>query len=342
MSTLEIKFSNLYKIDVENQTVTLEQFQENDNLNLYVMDLLQKVTDEIGDREYKFQEGARTIQGALTKIINEEEIEDACQLIAKRLLQEETTAQERYGHLHDIQKGMLIISHVKMTGVESKIIISKADYNTFLEEMSGEIKSGLPLKKKIFKSFIANLTNGVISKIVTYDVNAKVSKYWWQEFLELSVVVKDEENTIRAFNAIEKSILEPLKKKSKSDYLHLWNATVAYFRGEGEFLLSHYRDNVLGVYVPYKSDVKIEDLKKKCNELPGKFEFDHRFEKTPNAVNKRFKKTIELSNAIDLVIKHDIANLSGTFKPKIEGGRKYIMIRSDEGYEYAQKQQEIE
>lgn len=339
---MDVNFSKLYKIDVENNSVSLEQFHENDNLNLYVMDLLQKVTDEIGDREYKFQEGARTIQGALTKIIKEEEIDDACQLIAKRLLQEETTAQERYGHLHDIQKGMLIISYVKMTEIESKIIISKADYNTFLEEISGDIKSGLPLKKKIFKSFIANVANGLISKIVTYDVNAKVSKYWWKEFLELSVVVKDEENTIRAFNAIEKSVLEPLKKKSKSDYLHLWNATVAYFRGEGEFLLSHYRDSILGVYAPYDEDVKIEELKKKCNELPAKFEFDHRFEKTPKSVNKRFKKTIELSNAIDLVIKHDIANLSSTFKPKIEGGRKYIMIWSEEGYEYAQKQQEME
>lgn len=336
---MNIIFSKLYKIDVENNLVTLEQFQQSDNLDHYVMELINRVTEEIGDRSYNFENGAMTIKNSLNQIISENDIDVICFQIAQRLLQKEIQAQERYGHLHDIQKGMLIISYVKMTETEFKIIISKADYNTFLEEITGEIKSGLPIKKKIFKSFIANVSNNEISKMVTYDVNAKVAQYWWKEFLELKVVVNDEENTIRAFNAIESTILEPIKRQSKSDYLHLWNATIAYFRGEGEFSLNHYRDNVLGTYIPYEGNINIEQLKEKCNELPANFEFDHRFEKTPTAVNKRFKKTIELSNAIDLIIKHDIANLSSTFKPKEEGGRKYIMIRSDEGYEYALKQQ---
>lgn len=49
---------------------------------------------------------------------------------------------------------------------------------------------------------------------------------------------------------------------------------------------------------------------------------------------------INLSGEIDLVLKHDIANIASTILPKEEGGRKYIMIRSEEGYEYAFRQQQ--
>lgn len=300
---MNVIFNRLYKVDVETNTVTPEEFAENDNLDSYVMEIVSKVSEEIGDREYKFQSGAITIKSALENIIDNFDVERQCTLISNRLLMAEMEAQRKYGHLRDIQKGMLILSHVKMTDTEFKIIISKADYNTFLEEMTGQIKSGLPLKKKIFKSFIANISQGKISKIVTFDVNATVAQYWWKEFLELDSVVKDEENTIRAFNAIETKILNSIKKKSKSDYLHLWNATIAYFRGEGEFQLNHYRDNILGSYVPYSGEIEIADYVIKCNELPSQFNFDNRFIKISSAVNKRFKNVIKLSNEIDLVIK---------------------------------------
>lgn len=320
----------------------LQQFSQNENLNNYIIELLQNVSDSEGDREYSFEENSLTMKNYLQQLINEEDRDGTSNLIANRLLQEETKAQERINHLDkQIQKGILIISYVQMSETESKIILSKADYNEFIEEVSGELTSGLPTKKKIFKSFIANVTisddKGEMGKLVTYDSNTTKAAYWYKEFLELVEIRDDEKNTLTAYNAIKKDILTPLRKKHKSDYLCLWNATIAYFRGEGEFDLAHYRDNIVGNYQPMDSNLNLDDVKTKIGKLPTKYKFDSKFTKKPDAVKDQFKNIIKLSNEIDLVIKHDVANPKKTFVPyKDDEGNKYIAILSPEGFEYAQ------
>lgn len=342
---MRIIYHCFYKVDITTQEVQLQQFDEDGNVNNYIMELLQNVSDSEGDREYLFEENSLTMKTYLNRIINDEDRGTTSENIANRLLQEENKAQQRIAHLQkQIQKGILIISYVEMTDTEHKIILSKADYNEFIEEMTGNIKSGLPTKKKIFKSFIANVTitdeEKEITKLVTYDSNATKAAYWSKEFLELVEIRDDEKNTLAAYNAIKKDIIEPLKKKHKSDYLCLWNATVAYFRGEGDFHLVHYRDNIIGNYLPMDTTLKLDDVKTKIDKLPSKYKFDSVFTKKPNVVKEKFKNTIKLSSEIDLVIKHDVANPKKMFVPYIDDeGKKYIAIQSEEGYQYAQNQQ---
>ncbi len=341
---MEIIYHRLFKVDIATQEVTLQEFAENNNVDKYVMDLLSSVSDNEGDREYLFEENSLTIKTYLTKIINGEDRDSTSELIAKRLLQEENKAQERIGHMNKhIQKGILIISYVQMTDTENKLILSKADYNEFIEEVTGNLKSGLPTKKKIFKAFIANVTDTAagndISKLVTFDSNSTKASYWTKEFLELEEIRDDEKNTLTAYNAIKKDVLEPMRKKHKADYLCLWNATVAYFRGEGEFDLFHYRDNIIGNYQPTDSTLILNDVKDKINKLPAKYKFDSKFTKKPKVVRDKFKNTIALTTEIDLIIKHDVANPKRTFVPFIHDGNEYIGIQSSEGYQYAQKQQ---
>lgn len=341
---MEIIYHQLYKVDITTQEVSLQEFAENDNVNHYIMELLENVSDREGDREYLFEENSLTMKTYLDRIINDENRDSTSESIANRLLQEENKAQQGIAHLKkQIQKGILIISYVKMTESEFKIILSKADYNEFIEEITGNLKSGLPTKKKIFKSFIANITindeESEITKLVTYDSNTKKAAYWSKEFLELVEIRDDEKNTIVAYHSINKDIIEPLRKKHKADYLCLWNATVAYFRGEGDFDLAHYRDNIVGNYQPIDDTLKLDDIKSKINKLPAKYKFDSSFTKRPNVVKVKFKNTIKLSNEIDLVIKHDVANPKKTFVPyKDEEGNEYIGILSPEGFKYAQNQ----
>ena len=341
---MEIIYHSLYKVDITTQEVELQQFDENENVNNYIIELLQNVSDSEGDREYLFEENSLTMKTYLYRIINDEDRNNTSKNIANRLLQEENKAQQKIQHLHKhIQKGILIISYVKMTDTEYKMILSKADYNEFIEEVTGNLKSGLPTKKKIFKSFIANVTitdeESEITKLVTYDSNSTKAAYWSKEFLELIEIRDDEKNTLTAYNAIKKDILEPLRKKHKADYLCLWNATVAYFRGEGEFDLTHYRDNIIGNYQPMDNTLKLTTVKTKIDNLPTKYKFDHSFTKKPNVVKDKFKNTIKLSSEIDLVIKHDVANPKKTFVPyKDDEGNEYIAILSPEGFEYAQNQ----
>lgn len=342
---MEIIYHRLYKVDITTQEVSLQEFAENDNVNNYVKDLLQNVSNNDGEREYLFEESSLTMKTYLNNIINDEERDSTSEMIAKRLLQEEIKAQKRIEHLNKhIQKGILIISYVQMTDTENKIILSKADYNEFIEEITGNLKSGLPTKKKIFKAFIANVTisdeDNEITRLITYDSNTTKAAYWSKEFLELQEIRDDEKNTLTAYNAIKKDIIEPLRKKHKADYLCLWNATVAYFRGEGDFDLLHYRDSIIGNYQPMDNTLKLDDVKTKIDKLPPKYKFDSSFIKRPNVVKDKFKNTIKLSNEIDLVIKHDVANPKKTFVPfKDDEGNEYIGILSLEGFQYAQNQQ---
>lgn len=345
---MELIYHCLYKVDIAAQDVELQQFDENENVNNYIMALLQSVSDSEGDREYLFEENSLTMKTYLGRIIDDEDRDKTSESIANRLLQEETQAQQKIAHLNKhIQKGILIISYIQMTEIEYKIIISKADYNEFIEEVTGNLRSGLPTQKKIFKSFIANVTVGEgdseITKLVTYDSNTTKAVYWSKGFLELIEIRDDEKNTLTAYNAIKKDIIEPLRKKHKADYLCLWNATVAYFRGEGDFDLVHYRDNIVGNYQSMDNTLKLDNVKTKIDKLPAKYKFDSKFTKKPNVVKDKFKNTIKLSNEIDLVIKHDVANPKKTFIPYQDNeGNEYIGILSPEGFKYAQNHHDNE
>jgi hypothetical protein len=342
---MELLFNFLYKINIADQNVSREDFGEvnNDNINLYIMNLLNNIAENDGDREYEFERTALTMKTLIQKIIDNREVEDTGENIAERLLTIETNAQEQIRHLgREIQKGILIISYIQMTEDEKKIIISKVDYTEFIEEVSGSIKNGLPTKKKIFKSFVANISteNGqnVINKLVTYDSNSSKATYWWKTFLELKEIRNDEVNSKNAYNAIKTKVLLPICKKHKSDYLCLWNATVAYFRTDGNFNINHYKDEIIGNYHPHDPELNIDKLKTKISELPQKNNFDCTFAKKPEVIKDKFKNNIKLTNELDLVIKYDIQDLERTIQAHLDDeNNKYIMIRSDTGYDYAKR-----
>lgn len=346
---MEPIFNHLYKVDINKNAAEKSEFQESEALKNYVMNVLEKVTSSVGDREYQFQPESITMKTWLNNIIvqQEEEIENTCLSIANRLLIMEANTQEKIEHLRkEIQKGMLIISFVNMNlseRTEKKIIISKADYAEFIEETSGNLKTGLATKKKIYKAFVANISlvegEECITKISTYDTNTTMATYWWKEFLELEVVRKNDINTKKAFDAIEKEILNPLQRDYKQDYLHLWNLTLGYFRLEGEFSIDHYRDEIVGHYQPFDTSLSVSDLQAKCNDLPSKGNFDRRFDKDIKGIKgKKLKKTLPLTNEIDLVIKDSIANMQEVLQGYINAAEeKFLMIKSDKGYEYAEK-----
>lgn len=331
----------LYKVDIRTESVEKKEFHDSQHLKDYVMNVIHKVTDSVGDREYQFKDTAITMKTWLNEIISQAATEETHEAIAKRLMAEETSTQEKIEHLgKEIQKGMLIISYARMTASEKKIIISKADYDEFIEETTGELKTGLATKKKIYKAFVANVSlvdgEDKITKLTTYDTNTTMAKYWWEDFLELEVVRKNDINTKNAFEAIEHEILNPLQNHHKQDYLHLWNLTLGYFRAEGEFNIDHYRDEIIGRYQPFDEGVSVADLQAKCEELPQKRNFDRRFEKDLKGIKgKKLKKTLILTNEIALIIKDTIPNLQETLQAyKTPEGEKFLMIKSDSGYEY--------
>lgn len=336
---METEYLRLIKIDHDNNCVEVENIDEQENVRDYVMAIIELISENAGDREYRFKAEEITMKTYLDNLVMNDNRDEQSIAIANRLLSKENQAQERYSRITEIQKGILLIGFCKMTNIEYKVVICKADYTEFIEEATGQKKNGLPTKKKIFKSFCGNVTmNGGVhtfGKLVTFDVNSNQAKYWYSDFLDLDVCLDDTENTKKAFKYIQAKIIDPLQKEHPYEHLRLWNMTVGYMRSEGEFSIGHYADNILGTYQP-EDGLDMAPLVRKAKELPSKYGFDNRFNKVPTAIKSRFKQEYKLTDDIKLTLTNHIQNLSSTIKAyKDPEDNKYIMIKSEEGYRIA-------
>lgn len=336
---METEYLRLIKIDHDNNCVEVENIDEQENVRDYVMAIIEQISENAGDREYRFKAEEITMKTYLDSLVMNDNRDEQSIAIANRLLTKENQAQERYSRITEIQKGILLIGFCKMTDIEYKVVICKADYTEFIEEATGQKKNGLPTKKKIFKSFCGNVTmNGGVhtfGKLVTFDVNSNQAKYWYSDFLDLYVCLDDTENTKKAFSYINSKILDPLRSNHPHEHLRLWNMTVGYMRSEGEFSIDHYADNILGTYQP-EDGLDMAPLVRKAKELPSKYGFDNRFNKVPTAIKRRFMQEYKLTDDIKLTLTNHIQNLSSTIKAyKDPEDNKYIMIKSEEGYRIA-------
>ena len=336
---METEYLRLIKIDHDNNCVEVENIDEQENVRDYVMAIIEQISENAGDREYRFNAEEITMKTHLDNLVLNKNRDEQSITIANRLLSKENQAQERYSRITEIQKGILLIGFCKMTDIEYKVVICKADYTEFIEEATGQKRNGLPTKKKIFKSFCGNVTMNAgvhtFGKLVTYDVNSNQAKYWYSDFLDLEVCLDDTENTKKAFNYIIARIIDPLQKEHPHEHLRLWNMTVGYMRSDGEFSIDHYADNILGTYRP-EDGLDMAPLVRKAKELPSKYGFDNRFNKVPNAIKSRFKQEYKLTDDIKLTLTNHIQNLGNTIKAyKDPEDNKYIMIKSEEGYRIA-------
>ena len=336
---METEYLRLIKIDHDNNCVEVENIDEQENVRDYVMAIIEQISENAGDREYRFKAEEITMKTYLDRFVMNDNRDEQSIAIANRLLTKENQAQERYSRITEIQKGILLIGFCKMTNIEYKVVICKADYTEFIEEATGQKKNGLPTKKKIFKSFCGNVTmNGGVhtfGKLVTFDVNSNQAKYWYSDFLDLDVCLDDTENTKKAFSYINSKILDPLRSNHPHEHLRLWNMTVGYMRSEGEFSIDYYADNILGTYQP-EDGLDMAPLVRKAKELPSKYGFDNRFNKVPTAIKRRFMQEYKLTDDIKLTLTNHIQNLSSTIKAyKDPEDNKYIMIKSEEGYRIA-------
>lgn len=338
---MNVEYLKLIKIDHDNNCVTVENVDDKDNVRDYVMSIIEQISNNAGEREYEFKENELTMKTLLEKVIENKDRDAQSIAIANRLLAKENEAEQKFRQITEIQRGILLIAYCKMTEEEYKIVICKADYTEFIEEATGQRKNGLPTKKKIFKSFCANVSKNagvyIIGKKVTFDVNSNQAKYWYDGFLDLKARLDDAENTKRAFKYIKSKILDPLREEHPHEHLRLWNITVGYMRSDGEFSIDYYADTILGKYNP-EDGLDMQQIVLKVKQLPEKWEFDNRFIKVPNEIKSKIRQEYNLTRDIKLSISEHIPNLENTILAYKDGEEnKYIMIRSDFGYNLANK-----
>ncbi|MEJ2901643.1 hypothetical protein WAE58_04380 [Pedobacter panaciterrae] len=331
---LELIKTSIFKIDLAGNQISETRLVVDDaDFYNYIRGSINEVSLSTGGRKFKVRSASTQVISILLKNISDTKLPfDGT--IADRLLREEIDVQTKIARMgKEISEGLLIISNIEDKGVK-KAVVCKVEDNQYLNKVNLKLDSGYPLKRKIFRSaqFIFDGADEIIDVIV-HDLNSKGATYWWDDFLELDQLWDDNYNTKTAFHIIDTKILSKIKKESVSDHTYLRNATIRYFRTTQEFTIEKFIEAVFTGYEPVLPDkLDIAAITESIKTLPEKFSFDERFDLKPSEITAKIKYAIHLTEEIDLVIKDEI-NIEKTIIPELVHNRKYIRIRSDEGYD---------
>ena len=89
---MEIVYLKLIKIDHDNNNVAEEPSSEEGKVREYVMDIIEQITDNAGDRRFAFIETEMTMRNLIDGIITGADRDGIAMSIAQRLLQKENDA----------------------------------------------------------------------------------------------------------------------------------------------------------------------------------------------------------------------------------------------------------
>ncbi|MFT3885629.1 MAG: nucleoid-associated protein [Flavobacteriales bacterium] len=339
-SGIEIGTIQIFRMDLAtSQMESISHTKFGDDFHQYLTGLISIITNGSSGRSFVFRSQTTEVRSQIPLLGSTEDFERASTTIANRLLKTEQETQDRMAHMKvEIQKGIVIQAMVNDNGMR-RYVLCKADHNEFLDEKEFKKGKGLPIKKRVYKAFSCILTENVdVSDVMVFDTNPNLSKYWWNDFLELDKVHSDEDNTENAFEAIDKGVMNKLKKEHPQDYLPLRNSLVRYFRSKDSFDMNEFLDEAIGNYTPYDERLDIGALKNVIRSLPKKNPkkvFDEKFTIAKERVRARFLNTISLTPDIDLKLHRDIPDLENVVSAVQDSdGSKYVRIRSDQGYKY--------
>ena len=301
----------------------------------YIKELIKGVNKAKSKREFKFKRDTAEVASAIKEILIRGEFETNTQTIADVLLDEEKKAQEKIESLgKDIKKGSLLQSFLTIDGKDF-FIVTKVYHNSFIDQKDQQKKGGLPFKKKVLKSCLVESENGEIQNVIVFDTQSPISVYWWRDFLGLEELNSDEKNTKTAFDAVDQVLKRKVKPKHPADHTFLRNALLTYFKTQATFEFNEMIKHVIGVLKSEDSDLNLEKLKSQLEKLPEAKKFDRKFNIKPERITARqMKEIIPLHEHIDLTLKSAIIDLKKIIKPwKGDNNEKYILVRSDRGYD---------
>jgi len=332
-----VQFTSLHHIDHNTGIITpIDIDSKSGALHEYISKLLTDIKDKNSNRTFEFKSSTTEVRLAIDLLIKGE-YEEAVDINAKRLMKVEQSTQLEMNKLNvTIQKGSLFQTIINL-GDSKMIIIGKADHNDFLDANDFIVHKGLPWNKRIFKSFLAITdTSGKILKVLVSDTTNALTKYWWQDFFELSEVRTDKHNTINFLEILDKKVFNPIKKDYPADHTTLRNSVIGHFRAQNDFDLDFLFDTIFKNYVPKDKDLPIDKIKEKVKEIPKKYDLDSQFTIDKQEINKRAVHKFFLTENIELILK-GAPDLNDITPFKDEEGNKFIAIKTEEGYRRFQK-----
>ena len=335
MKITGLKYS-VHPIDIAINAVQRETISDDGDLAEYVTMLIGSKMFETEGRKFEWKSATAPIPKLLSELCAVDgKFEVHTQTLAERLHEKERDAQKKVAQLKvQVQRGSLL-QIIFRNNNRPHVLLVKVHLAQFLGEKNYKKQNGFPLENTVLKMALIEFTDEYLPDSVSIaDSNAQLAEYWWKELLELTELTTDEYNTKTALNAMDSLLGRKLKKDHRTDYYHLRNNLLGYFRTNGNYNHTKMLTQVFGDYQPVDSRVKIEALRDAAAELPARNKFDPRFSIQPEFVNKRRKTTIALTEQIDLEIKDAIENMRDTIHAAtLQDGTRGVFIRSPEGFD---------
>ncbi|MEZ8760377.1 hypothetical protein AB6D89_18120 [Vibrio splendidus] len=303
-----------------------------------------KLTQENDSAQaYIFNDGAE-VQSEFESYLEEPSHWEAfSERLAGTLLAEQQESQRKLDTFkRDIKvtPGSLLLIHCRPSenDVETLVLI-KMEQEEVANVATFEHLFGLPTDKKALNTAFITFEKGKQP-----DLWVSRAQTYWIKFLNAQPVRENHVNTSKAFNAIENVLERHVKKENhKSDYIVLRNELLKYLRkNKGECIA--YNDLVEEVFErhePIAANFDKNDVIKKLLALPlhSKNGFDKQFVIDMKDVTARkLKMVIELTEQIELTLKEDVDLLGNVIEQYNRGGKKGIIIFTEEGYEYFNKE----
>lgn len=332
---MEIIIKSVHLIDYENGNtrpiVPPEAFEE------YIGELISHINDNTTVREFttvsRRTEVISSILDAQLHINDSEAIQNDVNIIANRLLNKETIAQERIEHLEvQVQKGSLIQALIRDEVTDNHTyLLAKVEHGGFIDDADFSFKSGFSKDKKtIWKTCIFDLASVDPNNVPAKIYSNTAAKYWWSDFLELTPVTDDRHNTIAAFNAVDSTINRMIKDMAPYDHTIIRNAFISHFKTSDHLDYNNMVHEVMDNYVPADlPQEKLEALRNRLLELPDERNFDRQFTPVASAITAKIKKVYNVYQGIKLQITDEVDHIEDVVTATRDtDGTQYLKIRT--------------
>jgi adenylate cyclase class IV len=320
-----IEYYSIYDVDVKEETC--EEVELASNADGDLLKFLKKVALNTRASSSKRQASFTLnspVKVALDKVVNNVNRDLNSKNIAQMLLDAEVIYGIKMERLNkELKKGSLVVTIFTM-GSARLLMLSKIDFEKFLEKDTLKSTLGLPEEKALLKSCLIEIeNNSMVEAILLADSNGAIAKYWWDEFLKSKLTFTDKENTQKAFSTLEQ-LISKVRNVSPDDHRDLRNNLISYFKTSNSYDNEQMIERVIGDFKPHNSEVDVEKIRKKFSEVPAKAKFDGNFEIDATEVRARAKKVYDLGNDIELITRSGTDNIYSITKDN----DSYVAVRT--------------
>lgn len=322
-----------HNIILEKDKIERKQMKTSE-ANIFFNSLIEEILNKETKKAYKIVRETTEVVSIIREVYNTGTLTKVEDSIPARLLEKEKEAQKEIEKMNKtIRKGCLLQALVEKD--EKKyFIISKVEATDGLDMDDFTFTNILPSSKKILKNCLFELEEeGEISNIYLSDTNGNISKYWYDDFLELEEMLNDEKNTKDMFNIFIKEIKNKLENVSPSDYIMCRNSAITYFKTNDNFTLTKAISTIFGTYEFESEELRNKDIsnkiKEKIQEKIQKLKLDTEFKLCPKVISSRKTKVRrELTQNISIEVEDYLENMKNDIIAFEEGDEKYIKIRT--------------